>query len=152
MEPDILTLLPPDTVITGFVGDGMCYHPFRTTAGTARTDIAETCAAHAAHYAAHFENGRVHQPTSFTSYWFYDREGETKAEISEFPGLTLYIGTVVTFGKWQDIRTDPWVVNRIAYEAPDFVSWDPNPDTLRKAAEHFRKLTEFCAKLAGSQS
>ena len=151
---DIRTLLPPDTVITGYVGDKGSYRPFTTTAGTARTDIEAVCAAHAAnHRDLHASIPQyVRSPETPASYWFYDHEDAAKAEIPEFPGLTLYIDVVRTPGQQTDIRTDPWVVNRITYESPDFASWDSTPDTVVKAAENFRKLAEFFEKLAGAKS
>lgn len=147
---DILILLPPGTIITGYVGDKGSYRPFTTTAGTARTDIEAVCAAHAAnHRDLHASIPQyVRSPETPASYWFYDHDDAPKAEIAEFPGLTLYIDTVRTNGTQTDIRTDPWTVNRIAYESPDFASWDANPDTLIKAADHFRKLSNFLGHIA----
>jgi glycine/D-amino acid oxidase-like deaminating enzyme len=146
---DVLPLLPPETRITGCVGDGGSYVRFETTAGEARADIVKVCEMHAARQVELHASipDFVKEPTTPASHHFYDREKETQAtDIPGLPGVTLYLTT--PSGPERDVRTDPWGVDRIYVESPDFASWDEEPTTAAQAAAYFRRLADLFDKLA----
>ena len=149
---DILPLLPPETPITGFVGDRGSYLRFNTTAGTARADIVKVCEAHAANQVELHRSipHYVKEPTHPSSYWFYNYNGPTEADLDEhgFPGVKLHI--TVPSGAVTDIRTDPWIIEDVTVSAPQFSTWDPNePTAVQKAVAYFKRLTEFLEQIGG---
>lgn len=145
MPTDVLLLLPPETPITGIIGDKGSYRPFQTTAGTARADIVLVCEAHAANQVElhksipHF----VTSPTHPSSHWFHEGERPTVADLDEvgFPGVQLHL--TLPNVSTRDVRTDPWVLENVVVNPPDFTTWDDGPTAAQKAAAYFKKLADF---------
>ena len=136
---DVLPLLPPDTRITGCVGDGGSYFRFDTTAGAARADVITTCAAHAANYLDAYARVPGREPTTPASYWFHSREGEVTAHLPKL-GIRLVLDVPAPF---PDVRTDPWVVRGVRIDAYDADSWSDPPNAIENAVAHLRTLANL---------
>ena len=143
---DVLPLLPPDTRITGCVGDGSSYLGFETTAGTARVDIARTCAEHAANWLemhARF-SAIVTSPTTPASTWFSSQ----REVIAELPALGIHLVLDTPSRPFPDIRTDPWVVRGVRVDAYDTTSWSDPPNAVENAVAHLRTLANLLGHLS----